>query len=172
MAAASDLTSLLRAFSDATFSGFTGFPTSRAAARAAWGAAFDGYFAKVDVSVAPPSTMDRSGVRTAFCTALALLPGISAQAAATDLAGAWAAALGAVAPAPAPPPPFVWSGFTNIALQQDTLMKSLVPLFSIPGFSAADNLAAIAAAIHAATTGVLELVVQTTSGSTQTLSLQ
>ena len=169
---ASDLRDALRAFCDSTYGSFSGFPTTIAAARQAWGDAFGSYMANAVEKLVPPgvgTSMTLTGVSGAFRANLSLAPGIVAAAAAADLAGAWAAGVGAVTAGPgytdATGSIYTFGSFTNTSTQQDALKTALVPLFTIPGFSATDDLGKIADAMHAATTGLQAAVTIVVSGT-------
>jgi hypothetical protein len=171
-----DLLGGLRGFADATYGSFDGFPTTKPAARKAWGDAFGAYFAKaVELFAAPgPGTsMVTSGVSAAFCGTLKLDNAMSPSLAATDFADAWRDGVGAVTPgagAPDPATTTTWTfiAWTNVAAQHDSLKAALEPIFTADVFSALTDLQQIAAAFHAASSGLqANANVKSASGTTQ-----
>src|ERR1700742_511931 len=145
MLSSNDLRDRLRAFCDSSYGSFAGFPTTIAAARTSWGDAFGGYLANAVEKLVPPgagTSMTLSGGGAAFSGTLSLAPGIVAATAATDLANAWAAGVGAVTPGAGftdtTASIYTFVSFSNVPAQQSTLASTLVPLFTTPGFSAVD----------------------------------
>lgn len=149
----------LSTFSDPLALGFSGFPTDRDDARAKWADAFE---AMLD-HIVPAATLQptyAAVARTAFFDTLELANGISAKNAATDLADAWSAAILTFAPGASLPAFGSWTPGV-VALQHAALETALKALFATPGFVAAQQLAAVAAALHLAT---VTLTAVTTNG--------
>lgn len=178
MVASTYLRDKLRGFADPDYSGFTGFPPSKDAARQAWADAFSDYFDQVtedETGIAPHHpTLVMTNVNSSFFGDLGLDPTTSATAAAADFAGAWKTAVQAVTflPAPVGANTLTPLSFTNVPGQHGTLQSTLAALFAdvlgTPTATAVARLGDIAAAFHAATVGLVASAtrVNTSSGAT------
>lgn len=155
----SKLVTELRKFHDPDFAQFAGFPTTRAAARAAWASAFFVYFDGVQESLVPPPSGHPSmlalAVEGAFMAALQLESGISLPTAAADFSGAWAAGVTAVTPGglanDAAGASYTFIAFANVAALQQQLSADLVQLYATPSAALLPRLTEVAEAFHTAT---------------------
>lgn len=157
----------LRAFADADYGSFTAFPPTRADARQAWADAFSDYFDQIEEGVpAPPpghTGLVTAGVNGAFFADLGLDLTLSSAAAAADFAGAWKQGVQAVTFAAVTdsggnvwtPSLFVAATVTSL---HTTLLATLTTLFGAPTADAPARLGEIAAAFHAASSGLVATV--------------
>jgi hypothetical protein len=162
----------LREFCDPAYAGFRGYPTTRDQARTEWAAAFADYFAQVQEAIVPPvsghPTLATASVQQAFHDDLGLDTSISAEAAATDFAGAWRQGVQAVTPGSAVTDgtsvSYVYIAWSNTAALYTPLHDTLEQLFETPSGATVPRLTEIAQAFHVASSGLVATATLTSSG--------
>lgn len=155
----------LQKFGDSLYGGFVAYPATIAAAKVAWGDAFQNYLGDMEVvspgTVSPKDTStDESGCSSAFQGPLVFdNTGSSTPiTGATEISNAWEAAMNAIVMVPGadyvPSGPIVSIvpfNAATIASEKTTLKSTLITIFSDINQSSETQLGLIATAMHTAT---------------------
>lgn len=154
----------LRKFSDQSYSGFVGFPTSKAEAKAKWATAYDTYASTaVDVSLDLVATKNKPGFQSALVFGESNTPAQAASEFDSAFVAYWTGAIFAIGIPPTPAASCASIGGNSIfgievtsivsVITPNVLNNLLLPVFTNnTGNSALPQLQSIANAFHTATT--------------------